>query len=217
MDGDTDSTHGFNRQLRLAERRRSSMGDGKSKTPPAISAVVLDDVDGDVLDASPNRLPGSPLLPSPQRLSIPRTPVSARSLLERSLVADGPPSVPPTPTSTKATSVEVLLRGTMRTTASEWFDHGEAWFPAEVVNLYRPPSSTQPWHPAFENEAEREEQAHEPQVWVQVRVPALLEQALIWVKIEVVRPVKPAGLVFEEGALQGSSGRKHGQCRPNPR
>ena len=41
---------GFNRDLRLAERRRSSSGDGNAaKTPPAISAmggVVLDDVDG---------------------------------------------------------------------------------------------------------------------------------------------------------------------------
>jgi hypothetical protein len=40
---------GFNRDLRLAERRRSS-GDGNAaKTPPAITAmggVVLDDVDG---------------------------------------------------------------------------------------------------------------------------------------------------------------------------
>ena len=81
-EGGQEHMHGFNRELRLAERRRSSSGDGSARTPPpaitAISAVVLDDVDGDVLDASPNRVPGSPAQPSPQRLSIPRTPVSAR-------------------------------------------------------------------------------------------------------------------------------------------
>ena len=48
--GEEEPLRGFNRDLRLAERRRSSSGDGvAAKTPPAITAiggVVLDDVDG---------------------------------------------------------------------------------------------------------------------------------------------------------------------------
>ena len=185
---------GFNRELRLAERRRSQ-GEGglsaKAKTPPAISAVVLDDVDGDVLDGSPNRLPGSPIVPSPQRLSIPRTPVSGRSLLERSQLD----SVPPTPSSTTtATSVEVLFRGAMRTACSGWFLGGEAWFPAELLDIYRDPDAAHAGaHPAFESEvgATGPEDA---QTWVQVRVPAVLEQPVFWAKIQAVRRVKSGGI-----------------------
>lgn len=178
---------GFNRKLRLAENRRSTATE-KSKTPPAISAVVLDDVDGDVLDSSPNRVPGSPVLPSPQRISIPRTPVSGRSLLEKRSLLDA--VTPHTPAcSTNLTSVEVLLRGTMRTAASPWFRDGEAWFPAELLNLYRAPAPSAD-HQHFECEIQEEEVSEQGQVWVQVRVPALLEQAIIWVKIESVRRVK---------------------------
>lgn len=191
---------GFNRELRLAERRRSQ-GEGaaaKARTPPAISAVVLDNVDGDVLDGSPNRVPGSPIVPSPQRLSIPRTPVSGRSLLERSLLDSGPPSMPPTPSSTTtATSVEVLFRGTMRTAGSGWFCGGEAWFPAELLDIYRDPAAARSTaaHPAFENEEEDSTGPEDVQVWVRVHVPAVLEQPVFWVKIQAVRRVKSGGML----------------------
>lgn len=191
---------GFNRELRLAERRRSqgedSSSTNKAKTPPAISAVVLDDVDGDVLDGSPHRVPGSPIIPSPQRLSIPRTPVSGRSLLERSLLDSGPPSVPPTPSSTTtATSVEVLFRGTMRSACSGWFYGGEAWFPAELLDIYRDPAAPRNGeHPAFENETQDTAGLDDVQIWVQVRVPAALEQPVFWVKMQAVRRVKSGGV-----------------------
>ena len=182
---------GFNRQLRLAERRRSTQGDATALPP----AVVLDDVDGDVLEVSPNRVSGSPVVPSPQRFSIPRTPVSARSHAERPLPDSGPTSLPHTPSSTtKATSVEVLFCGTMRTADSGWFDDGEAWFPAELLGVHHAPASGDT-HPAFEPDAEKTVGQGEEQVWVQVAVPVLREQPIIWVKIQAVRPVRTGGVL----------------------
>jgi len=207
-EGDQEHMHGFNRELRLAERRRSSSGDGSARTPPpaitAISAVVLDDVDGDVLDASPNRVPGSPAQPSPQRLSIPRTPVSARSLLDRSALADsdsGPASVPGTPVrTTAATSVEVLMEGTMRTAGSEWFHAGQAWFPAELLNVHRAPAADMGPHPAFEDEEQEGAAEEQEEVWVQLRVPVMREQPVLWVRIEAVRRVSQGGVLPSEVA-----------------
>lgn len=143
-----------------------------------------------MLDASPNRVPGSPALPSPQRLSIPRTPVSGR------VNDSGPPSVPSTPVkTTAATSVEVLLEGTMRTAGSDWFHGGQAWFPAELLNVHCAHAPDTSSHPAFEDEMQ--EPAGE-EVWVQVRVPVMREQPVLWVRIEAVRRVNEDGVMPSE-------------------
>ena len=152
-----------------------------------------------MLDASPNRVPGSPALPSPQRLSIPRTPVSGRSAMDRTALLDpdsGPPSVPSTPVkTTAATSVEVLLEGTMRTAGSDWFHGGQAWFPAELLNVHCAPAPDTSSHPAFEDEMQ--EPAGED-VWVQVRVPVMREQPVLWVRMEAVRRVHEDGVMPSE-------------------
>ena len=121
--------------------------------------------------------------------------------------------------------MEVLFDGTMRTAASDWFHAGQAWFPADLLNVYRTPETllnvyrTPPVpsenHPAFESEDNASNAHNEvdnlsnadnvdnvlppspprPQVWVQVRVAALRERPVVWVKIEGVRRVKASGVV----------------------
>ncbi|KAJ1478880.1 hypothetical protein T484DRAFT_1903800 [Baffinella frigidus] len=131
-------------------------------SPPPIS-VVLDLVDGGVLDSGS---PGSPHAPSPQHLSIPRTPRSVNVSLDLSA------SLPPTPLkSVTSVLIEVLASGTLRTASSKWF-HGQAWFPATMHALH----------------------VADSRVFVQVLLLGCSSRDLEWVPLDSVRKVKRVGL-----------------------